>query len=367
MNVGVVGVVEGLTRRRMVATGAARHLGGFLGAVIGVVGCGYALGYGPGNEWFGQEGFFLSGVDFSPEAAGDSATAAARIFLLVGQSAFFVSLVMAALAERTTFAAHIVCGLIAGGLLVPSTQRALDPVGILGSISVNDSSFVDSSAASIFAMAGWLGLLGAMVIGPRLGWIGANGNVRVIPGKSPWIVGAGSLLFVAGSAGLSSIPDAQWDDRVSNAAMALLLGATAGGCIAAAIGVRRHGRVTVFGLAAGLLAGVVATSGALLHVGPIGALVLGAIGGGVAQVAAIALERWRIDDPAGAVSAFGAAGVVGSLGARAFDLDQLLAQVIGQLIIAAWSIVVAGLVFGTLRAVRVLRVSRDIEMVGLDR
>lgn len=366
MNVGVIGVIEGLTRRRTVTTGAARHLGGFVGVVFGVVVCGYAIGKGAGNEWFGSHGFLLSGVDLSARASTDSATTGAQLVLLIAVSVLFVSLVMAALAERTTFVAHVVCGFLSGGFLVPFAQRSLAPQGLLGSISVDGAMFVDSSAATIFAMAGWLGLLGAMVIGPRLGWIGSSGNVRVIPGRSPWIVSAGALLFVAGSTGLAAYPEPRWGVDVANAGLAVVLAASAGAAAAAALGVRRHGGVTVTGLTRGVLAGVVASSGALLEVSPVAAIVLGAAGSAAAHVTASALSRWRIDDPAGAIAAFGAAGIVGSLGGRAIELDQIVAQFIGQLIIAAWSIVVAGLVFGALRFARLLRISPDIEMVGLD-
>ncbi len=366
MNVGVIGVVEGLTRRRTVTTGATRHLGGFVGVVFGVVACGHAIGKGVGNEWFGSHGFFLSGVDLSARASTESATTGAQLVLLLAVSVLFVSLVMAALAERTTFVAHAVFGFVSGGFLLPLAQRALTSQGTLGSIEVNGAAFVDSSAGTVFAMSGWFALLGAMVIGPRLGWIGSSGNVRVIPGRSPWIVSAGALFFVAGSMGLAAYPEPRWGVDVANAGLAVVLGASTGAAAAAALGIRRHGGVTVTGLTRGLLAGVVASSGALLEVSPVAAMILGATGGAVAHVSARALSRWRIDDPAGAVAAFGAAGIVGSLGGRALELDELVAQFIGQLIIAAWSIVVAGLVFGALRFARLLRISPDVEMVGLD-
>jgi len=366
MNVGAIGVVEGFTRSRTVASGAARHLGGFVGVVFGVVATGHAFGNGIGNEWFGRQGFFLSGVDLSARAFDSAPTTGAQLVLLLALSVLFVTLAMAALAERTTFVAHVVCGLLSGGLLVPLAKRSLAPEGILGSISVGDSTFVDSSAATIFSVAGWLGLLGATVIGPRLGWIGSHGNVRVIPGKSPWLVSAGSLLFVAGSTGLAAYPDPRWADSVANAALSLVIGASAGASTVAGLGIGRQGEVTVSALSHGLLGGVVASSGALLGVSPLSALLLGALGGIAVHFTSAALVQCKIDDPAAAVASFGAAGVVGSLGAQAFEPDQLLAQIVGQLIVASWSIVVAGLIFGVLRGVRLLRISPDIEMVGLE-
>lgn len=367
MNVGVVVLVEGRTRRRSVTTGATRHLGGLVGAVVGVIVCGYAIGFGAGNEWFGSEGFLLSGVDLTARASPDSATTGARVVLLVAVSVLFVSLVMSALAERTTFVTNAGFGLVSGGLFVPLAHRSIAAPGILGSITVDGATFVDSSAATVFSMAGWFGLIGAMVIGPRLGWIGSSGNVRVIPGRSPWVVSVGAMFFVAGAFGLAAYPEPLWGDEVANAALAVLLGSCAGATAASVLGWRQRGEVTVAALARGLVAGVVASSGALLDMSPLAAIVLGALGGAVAHVTVLAFARWKVDDPVAAVGAFGAAGVVGSLGARAIDIDQFLAQVVGQLIVAAWSIVAAGLVFGVLRIAQVLRVDPDVEMVGLDR
>ncbi len=367
MNVGVIGVVEARTRNRTVTTGARRHLGGFIATILGVVTCGYAVGKGVGNEWFGSHGFLLSGVDLSDQTSPDAATTGATVVLLVAVSVLFVSLVMAALAERATLVAHVVFGFLSGGFLVPLAQRSIGPDGVLGSIRVDGATFVDSSAATVFSMAGWFGLIGAAVIGPRLGWIGSSGNVRVIPGRSTWILVAGALLVVTGSFGLAAYPEPRWGDGVANAALAVLLGSCGGASAAAALGVRGHGEVTVAALTRGLVAGAVASSGAFLEVTPVAAIVLGVLGGSVAHVTVLGLLRWRVDDPVAAVAAFGAAGVVGSLGARALELDQLLAQFVGQLIVAGWSIVVAGLVFGTLRVVRQLRISPDVEIVGLDR
>jgi ammonia channel protein AmtB len=66
------------------------------------------------------------------------------------------------------------------------------------------------------------------------------------------------------------------------------------------------------------------------------------------------------------VGVFGAGGVWASLIANGLDSNQFFAQILGQLIVAAWSIVVAGVVFGGLRVLRVLRVRPELEIVGLD-
>jgi Amt family ammonium transporter len=366
MHGGVVMIVEGMTRRRTVSTGAARHLGGVIGAVLGVVVCGYALGVSSGNQWYGSDGFFLLDVDLAQRVTADSATTGSLIFQQIAISSLFGALVMAALAERATFVAHVLVGLVAGGFAVPLTRRSLETDGILGSITIGDSGFVDSAAATLFTMSGWFALVGAMVIGPRLGRIGPSGNFRAIPGKSAAMVSAGTVVFLAGSIGLSALNMAAWSDDVATASLAVVIAGSAGATSAALLGLRSVGFVDTSVVSRGFLVGVVSVSGSLLDVDPAPALAIGAIGGVIAFVGVAQVERWQIDDPVGVVGVFGAGGVWASLIANAFDSNQFFAQILGQLIVAAWSIVVAGIVFGGLRVLRVLRVRPELEIVGLD-
>lgn len=366
MQGGIVLIVEGMTRRRSVSTGTARHVASVVGAVLGAVVCGYGLGVSSGNGLFGTDGFFLLDVDLDRRATIDAATTASLLFQQIAVSSLFAALVMAALAERATIAAHVIVGFVAGGFAVPLARRSLEPSGILGSITIGDSTFVDSAAATVFMMSGWFALIGAMVIGPRLGRIGPRGTVRAIPGKSPSMVGAGTVVFLAGSFGLSALPTAMWSDDVAAASLAIVVAGAAGAASAALLGLRSIGFVDSSSISQGLLAGVVSVSGSLLDIAPGPALVIGAVGGMIAFVVIAQVERWRIDDPVGVIGVFGAGGLWGSLIANAFDSDQFFAQILGLLIVAAWSVVVAGIVFGGLRVVGLLRVRRELEVVGLD-
>ena len=337
-----------------------------IGAVLGVVVCGYALGVSSGNQWYGSDGFFLLDVELAQRVTADSATTGSLIFQQIAISSLFGALVMAALAERATFVAHVLVGLVAGGFAVPLTRRSLETDGILGSITIGDSGFVDSAAATLFTMSGWFALVGAMVIGPRLGRIGPSGDFRAIPGKSAAMVSAGTVVFLAGSIGLSALNTAAWSDDVATASLAVVIAGSAGAGSAALLGLRSVGFVDTSVVSRGFLVGVVSVSGSLLDVDPAPALAIGAIGGVIAFVGVAQVERWQIDDPVGVVGVFGAGGVWASLIANGLDSNQFFAQILGQLIVAAWSIVVAGIVFGGLRVLRVLRVRPELEIVGLD-
>ena len=363
--VGLVGVVEGSTRRRMVTTGAARHVAGAAGAVLGVVAFGYALAFGQGNDWIGTDGFFLSGVALESRTSAEAATSGSLLFVQIGLAIVFSGVVLSALAERATYTAHVVVGVVSGGLLVPAVWRATSDDGVLGSISFGDRGFV-SGAATSFAMAGWLALIGAMVIGPRAGRVGSQGQLRAIPGKSALGVAIGGLVFFTGSLGFVAVPSATWSSDVADAAVGIAIAGSMGAVVASAIGWRSEGSVTTIASVQGLLAGIVSVLGNPFGVTPLFALVVGAVGGAVAAFAATAIDRARIDDPVGIIAVFGCAGVWGSLAVASGSLDQLLAQAVGQLIVAAWSIVAGGILFGALRVARILRVSPELEVVGLD-
>ncbi len=363
--VGLVGVIEGSTRRRMVTTGAARYIAGAAGAVLGVVAFGRAIVFGQGNDLVGTDGFFLSGVALEGRTSVSAATSGSLLFVQIALAVMFSGVVLSALVERATYTAHVVVGVASGGLLVPIVLRATSDNGVLGSISFGDRGFI-AGAATIFAMAGWLALIGAMVIGPRAGRVGSEGQLRAIPGKSASGAAIGGLLFFAGSVGFAAIPSAAWGTEVADAAVGIAIGGSAGALVGSAICWRSEGSVSTIVSVQGLLAGIVAVLGDPLAVTPLFAVVAGAAGGAVAALAASAIERGRIDDPVGVIAVFGAAGMWGSLAVTSDSLDQLFAQVVGQLILAAWSIVAGGILFGALRVARILRVSPELEIVGLD-
>lgn len=358
-------VVEGATRRRIVSSGSARYVTTVLGAVAGVFLCGHALGSTSGNEWFGTEGFLLSGVDLGVRAASDAPTQGSLIVHTMAIAIVFSAIVAAAVAERVTISSHLVLGLVSGGVIVPLLMRALEPAGLLGSVHFGEAIFTDS-AASMFALAGWFALIGSMVVGPRLGRVGSTGDFRAIPGKSPALVSAGTLAFVASSVGFVSLPEPLWVSEVGSAIVALLLAGASGAIVSMAVGYRTQGVVSGLIITQGLIAGLVATTGAPLETSAMAAVILGAIGGGIGVLASLVTERIKIDDPVGVIGIFGAAGIWGSLGAKAFDTDQFFAQLVGQLIVAAAAIVAAGVLFATLRLTRILRLRPELELVGLD-
>ncbi len=225
--------------------------------------------------------------------------------------------------------------------------------------------------------AGVAALVAALVVGPRRGFP----NTAMPPHSLPLtVMGAGMLWvgwfgFNAGSALAAN----------GNAGMALLAthtGAAAGALVWMALEWLKYGKPSVLGMVTGVVAGLGTITPASGFVGPLGAMAIGAIAGGVCFFATILLKRvLHIDDSLDVSPVHGVGGVVGSLLTGVFvDAtlggagyapgmtmgSQLLAQAIGVGATAVWC---GGVTWGILKlldATTGLRVDADAEAEGLD-
>ena len=127
----------------------------------------------------------------------------------------------------------------------------------------------------------------------------------------------------------------------------------------------------------GALAGLVGITAGTADVTNLGAVIIGLIAGVIVVVSIVGLERIGIDDPVGAISVHGVAGVWGVLAVGLFATEgglfygggfsQLGAQAVGVLAISAWAFVTSSIVFRVINRIWGIRVSPEEEMAGLDR
>ncbi len=385
-HVGIVVMIQGVTRYRSVSTSAARHVAQFAAAVLAFSMVGFALGFGPGSAWVGTDWFGLVDPPLSDRIiAFDGGSAGTWLFLHLGVAVFVASVALGALAERTTIVGHVVAAALIAGVVYPLAARAAWGQGLLSDIDIGGARFADAGGGGVVsALAGWLGLTGAMLVGPRLGRFGSTGQARVIPGRSIPLMVLGSLIVSVGWIGfIGGLPGA-WSDDLPSAAVSMLVSAAAASLSAMAISWRRSGRAGSLSAARGLVAGLVAVSAGVDVVSPASALAIGAIAGVVVISAAVMIERARVDDPLGVVAMFGVCGVwsvvaVGLFAERSGrwipepdagllfggGTDQLAAQALGILIVCSWAIVAGTALFGLLRVTGLLRIRPEEELVGL--
>jgi Amt family ammonium transporter len=299
------------------------------------------------------------------------------------------TIVSGAVAERMDFRAYVVFAAVITGFIYPVVQGLtwsgglLSGSGYLGTLL--GVGYLDFAGATVVHMCGGVaGLVGAKMVGPRRGRFDENGDSQPIPGHSMLLAVLGTLVLAFGWYGFNvgtqatvlAVEDGSlvfMGEALGRVALVTTLGMGAGAMAAVAISADRQGKPDPLWMANGLLAGLVAVTGAVPHVTWWGGLLLGATGGALVLPAyRFTVDTLKIDDVCGVFAVHGVAGAVGTalipvLGATGFmGVTQLTMQVAGVLIIALWTVLASGLVFGALDATLGLRVSEEEEVEGLD-
>lgn len=355
-NVGAIVMLEGLTRRRSVLTISARHLAGASGAVVGVISVSLL-----------EIDILQSPILEGTSAAGDALrNPFANVWISGCSAVLLTTLSMAGMAERATVFAHLLGGLLIGGLLAPLAASARGVDGFLTTIEFGDHTYLDTAAGSMFAVAGWVALIGAMIIGPRRGRSSTSGSIREVVGESTPVAMVGALLMYSTLFGVLARPGDGWNDTVASGAFVMLMGGAVGVLSGMAIGRVLVGHVRAVHVLRGLLAGVVSTTGSPLEATLEEAVIFGLVGSSLALAVGYYLDSRNVDDPVAIISVFGAAGVWGSLAIGVTNGEQFLAQLVGVAITGAIATTAAGFLFAVLRLLHVFRVRPDVEVAGLE-
>jgi Amt family ammonium transporter len=239
-----------------------------------------------------------------------------------------------------------------------------------------------AGSAAVHLLGGTIGLLGAIVIRPRLGKFDREGTPRPILGHDVPMVMLGALLAMVAWVGFTTSRSFLLSDgKAPLIAVNTLLAAMGGAVGAAGYMWFRFGRPDPSLTCNGLVAGLVAVSAGCAWVAPLAALTIGVIGGVVAIIAVLFLERRGIDDPVGVASTHGIAGAWGmlSLGLLADGTTTvqglfhgggfglLLCQLIAVAAIVLLALAGGGIAFWLINRITLdARVSTEIEFAGLD-
>ena len=225
-------------------------------------------------------------------------------------------------------------------------------------------------------------LAGAIVIGPRLGKYGKDGQPRPIPGHNVaytilgvFILWMGWFGFNAGSTtGVTGGEGALFGGAGKSFALIAVntnLAAAAGAVSAMLVSWRVVGKPDVGITANGALAGLVGITAGCANVAPWAAVVIGLVAGALVIASVFFFERRGVDDPVGAVSVHGVCGVWGTLAValfhhEGFSLMRLASQVIGALACFIWAFGLSLVLFKAIEHLVGLRVTPDEERAGLD-
>jgi ammonium transporter, Amt family len=372
MQAGFALVEAGLTRSKNTVNILFKNLVDFLFATVAFWAIGYALMFGEGSPFFGLTGFFLSGSE------GDKAGVPLLAFWLfqlvfAGTAATIVS---GAMAERTKFKAYLVYSAIISLLIYPIFGHWVWGGGWLAELG-----FLDFAGSTVVhSVGGWAALVGAMILGPRIGKFNKDGSANTISGHSVALSTLGVFILWLGWFGFN--PGSQLAAIGSNADVIALvaantnIAAAAGGLAAMAAYWLRSGKPDLGMALNGVLGGLVAITAPCAFVSPFASVIIGVIGGLLIVVATPLLERFKIDDPVGAVPVHLINGIWGTLALGLFHTEsglfttgqssQIVAQVIGVVACGIWTALAAAVMFYAIKATVGLRVSPEEEIAGLD-
>jgi Amt family ammonium transporter len=234
------------------------------------------------------------------------------------------------------------------------------------------SEFSDFAGSTlVHSTGGWAALMGAWILGPRIGKYVGGKTVPILGSSIPLATLGMFILWLgwfgfngASQLAMGTITDA---DSIARVFVNTNLAAAAGVVTAVLYTQLRYGKIDVTLALNGALAGLVAITAGPLDPSVPQALLIGAIGSLLAMLTVPLLDKLKIDDVVGAIPVHLVAGIFGTLiVAWTTPSITFLAQLIGVLTVGAFVCIVSGIIWMALKYTIGIRVSEEDEMVGLD-
>ncbi len=378
MQAGFAMVETGFTRAKNAGNIIMKNLMDFsLGTPIFWI-LGFGIMFGAASPFFGGFDFFADGV------VGEGYDWTTLIFQTVF-CATAATIVSGSMAERTKFSAYCIYSMIISAVIYPVSGHWIWGGGWLAELGFHD--FAGSTA--VHMVGGVAALVGAAILGPRIGKYTKDGKARAIPGHSLTLGALGCFIlwfcwfgFNGGSTVALSGGGAEVASRVFvTTNMAAAVATVTVMCITWI----RYKKPDVSMTLNGSLAGLVAITAGCDMVTPFGSVIIG-ICAGFAVVFGIEFvdQKLKVDDPVGAVGVHCINGALGTILTGLFayyngtEVEPLGVfygggfhffgiQVLGVVAVIAWVAITMTIVFNVIKHTIGLRVSEAEEIMGLDK
>ncbi|MDF2888604.1 MAG: ammonium transporter [Lacrimispora sp.] len=274
------------------------------------------------------------------------------------------TIVSGAMAERTKFSSYLIYSACISVFIYPITGHWIWGGGWLADIGFHD--FAGSTA--VHMVGGVCALVGAKIVGPRIGKYNEDGTPNAIPGHNIPLGVLGVFILWFCWFGFNCGSTTAATTTVGNIAMTTNLAAAASTLVTLLFTWKRYGKPDVSMTLNGSLAGLVAITAGCDVVTPYAAIIIGAIAGLVVVVAIEVIDKVvKIDDPVGAVGVHGCCGLLGTLLTGVFGEGvSFLPQLIGVVSVLAYAGVMAAIIFTIIKKTIGLRVSDQEQLDGLD-
>jgi len=375
MQAGFAMVESGLSRAKNAGNIMMKNLMDFSAGAVAFWAIGWGLMYGASISGFiGSDQLFIHGAE---------STLYRDWMFQVVFAATAATIVSGAMAERTKFGGYLIYSVCITAIIYPISGHWIWNGGWLAELGFHD--FAGSTV--VHSVGAWAALVGAFFLGARKGkyvQIGKKTVVRAIPGHNMPLAALGVFIlwfgwygFNAGSTLSGTDPD------IAHVAVTTTLAAATGAIGAMFSSWKWFGKPDPSMSLNGALSGLVGITAGTWVVSPVGALIIGVVSG-VLVVASVELvdKVLHIDDPVGAVSVHGVCGAWGTLAVGLFadgvndasivglfyggGATQLGIQLLGVAAVFAWVVLLSSILFGSLKAIGMLRVNGKEELMGLD-
>lgn len=334
------------------------------GIVFWLVGFGLMFGANS-TGWFGLSHFApsdMEGWDWT------------MLFFQTMFAATAATIASGAMAERIHFMAYVICTIFVSGLIYPIFGSWAWGGMFGGDGWLKAMGFIDFAGSTVVhSIGGWVALAGIIILGPRLGRFGRNGQSHHIAGHNLGNVALGGFVLWLAWFGFNAGSTVAADVSIGKIALNTHLAACAAATAYMLLALIRGKAILLTSTINASLGGLVAiTAGCATMSAPF-ALLTGVLAGVVVTFMPLLMAKLKIDDVVDAVTVHTGCGILGTLAAGYFfendlwNLDKLQVQAIGVAAAAVWGFGVSLLMFWMMdKVLGGLRVSKQHEQRGLD-
>ena len=279
-----------------------------------------------------------------------------------------MSIVSGAVAERMKLWSFLLFAVVMCGFIYP-----VQGFWKWGGGFLDQAGFLDFAGSGVVHLCGaTAALAGVILLGARKGRYTSDGRAVAMPGCNMPLATLGTFILWLGWFGFNGGSELIVSNVAEANSVALIFvntnAAAAGGVIAALITAKlMFGKADLSMSLNGALAGLVSITAEPLTPTPLLATIIGAIGGIIVVFSIVTMDKFKLDDPVGAISVHGVCGLWGLIAVIFSNSDANIgAQLYGAAAIFAWTFVVAMIFWFIIKLIIGIRVSEEDEMEGVD-
>ena len=296
---------------------------------------GFGIMFGSNQSgWFGTD-------HFAP--AGMSQWDYTQLLFQMMFAATSTTIVSGAMAERTRYAGYLIGACLITGLIYP-VFGSWAWGGLFGTNGwLKDLGFIDFAGSTVVhSNGGWCSLAGVIIVGPRLGRFGPQGEVRSIPGHNLTLVALGAFILWFGWFGFNGGSTVKADVSIGRIILNTHLAGCAGAVGIASLMLLLRKPVLLTTVLNGSIGGLVAVTAGCATMDVPFAILTGFIAGLLVYFGATFIQTLKLDDAVDAISVHGMCGIWGTLAAglfysgNMFDLRVVQVQLIGIFAAFVW-------------------------------